>query len=204
MRRILVGGSAANPPHLGHLMMLDKLLSCREFDKIIWIPSGKRNDKDIDVDPTHRIAMTELSIPKKWRLFPGARNQHHARLVIDYSEIYGESIKAYDRLSQQWTDFSLDATYWFTGTDCDISTWYRGEDLLKRRAVVFIDRENHSLPEGIEYIRPEWMPLIKLPDISSSDIRNRVYYNMPFEHLVPKKVARYIKETGLYSQKGVK
>jgi nicotinic acid mononucleotide adenylyltransferase len=60
--RIGVGGSAANPPHWGHIELLKKLLDSGKFDKLIWIPSGIRPDKPGAIEAEHRKKMTELML----------------------------------------------------------------------------------------------------------------------------------------------
>jgi len=59
--RIGIGGSAANPPQLGHRHMVEGLLKSSRFDEIYWIPSGVRPDKDGFVSPDNRVAMTLLT-----------------------------------------------------------------------------------------------------------------------------------------------
>ncbi len=54
--RIAIGGSAANPPHWGHLQLLIVLLECGLFDRIIWIISGSRADKD--------LVLSEFTLPE--------------------------------------------------------------------------------------------------------------------------------------------
>ena len=43
-KRIAIGGSAANPPHTGHLALIEALIHSNLFDVVIWIPSGNRPD----------------------------------------------------------------------------------------------------------------------------------------------------------------
>jgi len=62
MEQIAIGGSAANPPHNGHALLISKLLECNLFTKVIWIISGDREDKECSVFPDDRVAMTELTI----------------------------------------------------------------------------------------------------------------------------------------------
>ena len=60
--RIIIGGSAANPPHLGHQIVLWRLIRCGRFSKVVWMPSGIRKDKHGFVAPEHRVNMTILTV----------------------------------------------------------------------------------------------------------------------------------------------
>lgn len=57
---IYILGGAFDPPHAGHSAMVRSILHHRNPNKIIIIPSGKRNDKSYAVSDEHRIAMLRI------------------------------------------------------------------------------------------------------------------------------------------------
>ena len=57
---IYIFGAAFDPPHVGHSAIIRALLHFRNPEKIIIIPSGKRNDKSYHVSNEHRLAMLEI------------------------------------------------------------------------------------------------------------------------------------------------
>lgn len=57
---IYVFGAAFDPPHVGHSAIVRALLHYKSPEKIILMPSGKRNDKNYHVSDEHRLAMLEM------------------------------------------------------------------------------------------------------------------------------------------------
>ncbi len=69
---------------------------------------------------------------------------------------------------------------------------WRSWDALSELVELFVlGREGEPDP-------PDVPVRVHLPDVSSSDVRRRVREGQPFEHLVPRSVARIIAERGLY------
>lgn len=174
MKRIAIGGSAANPPHNGHLRVLRTIMADYDFDYVIWLPSGTSDYKpEFDVCPDDRVAMTELMIPNTLRL------RVQPKLIVRYTDVYGKSRYAYDVLQEVEDTFKTHDLWWFTGTDTQVNTWYRGEELLEEWNVIYIDRAKNSE--------------------SSSKIRQSISYGeTDWELSVPVDVADYIKRNGLY------
>ncbi len=63
---IYVFGAAFDPPHVGHSAIVRALLYYKNPEKIILMPSGKRNDKEYNVSDTHRLAMLEMFCDEIW------------------------------------------------------------------------------------------------------------------------------------------
>ena len=63
---IYVSGAAFDPPHVGHSAIVRALLHYKNPEKIILMPSGKRNDKEYNVSDTHRLAMLEMFCDEIW------------------------------------------------------------------------------------------------------------------------------------------
>lgn len=202
--KIAVGGSAADPPHKGHRLVLQKLCSRGLFDLVIWIVSGNRMDKQINVCPNHRIAMTELMISRY------LRRGSNPSLIVMYDDIYGVNTPTIDWLEKilpkQYPGAEL---YWFTGSDsvmpqqqyggkCEIQKcWDKGERLFREYRFLVVERSTYpldraSLPDNITVIgeTPE--------DIKSSTIRQLIKAGKKYDHLVPQAVADYIKKHQLY------
>jgi predicted adenine nucleotide alpha hydrolase (AANH) superfamily ATPase/very-short-patch-repair endonuclease/nicotinic acid mononucleotide adenylyltransferase len=59
---IYIFGAAFDPPHAGHNAIIRALLHYRNPEKIILIPSGKRNDKNYNTSDTHRKAMVDIFV----------------------------------------------------------------------------------------------------------------------------------------------
>ncbi|MDO8669519.1 MAG: nicotinate-nicotinamide nucleotide adenylyltransferase [Candidatus Buchananbacteria bacterium] len=205
-KKIAVGGSAANPPHIGHLSLIEALIHCRLFDMVIWVPSGTRPDKRFGIEPDHRVAMTELTFPSILRVRSGTT------LVIKYDDIYKNDTPTINRLETLQKQYPHSDITWYTGSDsvrpqkkygqrCEIeAVWDRGEELFQKWNFLILPRRGykqpHNLPANFKILN------VKLPDTASSTIRKMIQKNQPFEHLLTAEVAEYIKRFDLYQ--GVK
>lgn len=202
--KIAVGGSAADPPHKGHLQVLRKICGCGAFDLVIWIVSGDRKDKKISVCPNHRIAMTELMIPRKMR------TGKSPSIVVIYDDIYRKNTPTIE-----WLEKILPEQYrgseicWFTGSDsviplkkyggkCAIqASWKKGKKLFKKYPFIVIERASYPLSD---VTLPENFLVLPgvVKDIASSQIRQLIADGGKYDHLLPKAVADYIDKHGLY------
>lgn len=205
---IAVGGSAANPPHLGHLALIQAMLQSKKFSKVMWIPSGIRPDKPDFIDPQHRLAMTELTL----------QSIKDKRFILNPSDVYGKNmptIKWMEILKEQNPQAEI---VWYTGIDsvvpqkklgglCEIEArWLHGEKLIKEYKFLIIPRAGYPHPSTFEIPLENYEILdVELPDIASSEIRKLVQGgNSDFEKLVTSEVAYYIKANKLYGWKGEK
>ena len=57
-----------NPPHLGHLHVINFLIDQKYVDKVIVIPTGNYWHKNNIIDIKHRINMLKF-YKKKWNKF---------------------------------------------------------------------------------------------------------------------------------------
>lgn len=204
--RITIGGSAANPPHLGHRALIECLLGCGNFDKIIWIPSGSRKDKPILTAPHHRAVMTLLTFPKEWFYGEGPV------FLINFQDIYCVSRPTFYWLKKTKKENPNAEISWYTGVDsvvpreefngkCEIERkWFNGMRLIKEYHFYILPRGKEDYPHPSEISLPPQFEIIdeELPDISSSDICNKIARGEGFEHLVAPEVASYIKRFRLY------
>ena len=96
------------------------------------------------------------------------------------------------------------------GTDSflQLDSWYKGIDLLKTCSFAVSVRPGYredELEERINYYRKEYGTKVskiyaKMPDVSSTEVRNRLHSGDDADDLLPETVERYIKENGLYKQ----
>ncbi len=205
MRRIAIGGSAANPPHLGHRTLIEGLLKSGSFDQVVWIPSGDRADKAYQVSPDDRVIMTLLTFPVGWYLGkPDFR--------IRFTDVYHSNTPTIEVIEEFERLFPEDQIIWFTGADsvvpleklggkCDLETWDRGADLMRKRFCIlprpgYQDPRFLSLPEQFEVLD------VAQRGIDSSQVRELVRQGLGFENLVTHEVAQYIKQNKLYGYGG--
>lgn len=202
--RIGIGGSAANPPQLGHRHMVEGLLGSGRFDEIYWIPSGVRPDKEGFVEPDHRVAMTLLTFPTDW-LWQGKTKFH-----IKFNDVYGGNTPTVEVIKKFEREFPEAEITWFTGADsvvpqekfggkCEIqAVWIRGEELYNKYNFLVLPRPGYKNPK--ELILPNNFEVFDEPqlDVTSTEIRRRIRSGEPISGLVTKEVEEYIKRNGLY------
>jgi len=202
--RIGIGGSAANPPQLGHRHLVEGLLSSGVFDEIYWIPSGVHHDKEGFIEPDHRVAMTLLTFPSEW-LWKGK-----TKFNIKFNDVYGgntPTIEVIENFQKEYPDAEV---VWYTGVDsvvpqekyggkCEIeAVWVRGEELYSKYNFVVIPRPGFLDPKEIDL--PENFRILDVPqlNISSTEVRRRIKSGESIEGLVTPEVEEYIKRNNLY------
>src|SRR3989344_1587530 len=210
--RIAIGGSAANPPHSGHRMLLWEIMKSRLFDRVIWIPSGERGGKSL-VEPEHRVAMTFLTIHPEWLIKTLAGG---CRLILDFNDIYRYNTPTIAVLRRRKIKTPEAEFTWFTGSDsiipreeygglCEIEKkWVQGKELLKNWNFLIVPRPNFPIPSDLKHGPNIEILETNCPslEISSDGIRKLIKTGQPFEHLVEPRVADYVKACKLYGYQG--
>lgn len=196
--RIEIGGSAANPPHVGHRALLEKMLQRKQSQKILWLPSGIREDKEGFIDPIHRVAMTQMTLAGL-----------EIELLLD--DVYGKNHSTIWWLEKMQQKNPGCEIVWYTGVDsfvpcekfhgrCEVEArWERGEELIRNWKFLIIPRKGFPHPSELNLPKQFEIFETEVPNISSSDIRSRIANSRPFAHLVVPGVASYIKENCLYN-----
>lgn len=193
-KRIEIGGSAANPPHLGNVRFIDSLLKSKLFDKIIWVVTGNRKDKSEQVSPDHRVAMTEMTLGR-------FRANTETDFVIRYSDVYSENTPTLILLQKLQEEFSECELTYFFGSDLinEIRTsWYDGERLWEEQNFLVIPREDYPVPELSKNFKVYHK---EFPNISSTKIREVIRKGGHFIPFVTFEVADYIYRHRLYRLK---
>jgi nicotinate-nucleotide adenylyltransferase len=202
--RIGIGGSAANPPQLGHRHLVECLLKSKRFDEIFWIPSGVRPDKEGFVSPDHRVAMTLLTFPSDWFW------QGETKFNIKFNDVYGgntPTIEVIEEFQKEYPDAEI---AWFTGVDsvvpqdkfggrCEIqAVWIRGEELYKNYHFLILPRPGFADPKTLNL--PDNFEIFDEPqlDVNSTEIRRKIREGESIDGLVTKEVAEYIRRNNLY------
>lgn len=217
---IYIFWAAFDPPHVGHSAIIRALLHFRDPEKIILIPSGKRNDKIYHTDDVHRTAMLEIFL----------HEIDDDRVVIDEYfmrdwqwEMTTKDIDTYAR-----EKYAEDIIHVF-GTDTieGMPTWdsegYAARVIRKLFVPRFPHNDSiiHSLGAYFALTEKTWIRHFDfftdshIPDISSTEIRNIIpeYTSLKtlFEEnpkfIIPwlsKQISQYILWERLYRPKSAK
>lgn len=202
--RIGVGGSAANPVHLGHFHLAKGLLESGRFDRVVWMPCGKRPDKPNLVDGAHRLSMTKA-------MFAPLLAHPQTEFVIDERDLEGVARPTIDLLRDFSREYPDAEVAWYTGVDsvipreehggkCDIEAWWdEGEELMRKWKFVIAPRVGCPHPSTLS-LPPQFETLeIEVPDISSTYLRAAIKKGEGYEEWLTPEVAAYIKAHGLYA-----
>lgn len=188
-RRIGILGGTFNPPHLGHLMMAEQVGRQLELDEVWFMPTAKppHAPGKITIAAQHRMKMVELAIAdnplfklQPYEVYKGGKNY-----TIDTMRHF---VKEYPE-----TDF-----YFILGEDSvqDLPTWHCIDELNQLVRFVGIRRPgivHEETPYSVMWVDS---PLVEL---SSSEVRLRVYLEQSIRYQVPDAVADYIQQQNLYS-----
>lgn len=187
--RIGILGGTFNPPHLGHLLMAEQVGSQLELDEVWFMPTAQpphRPGKST-IEAHHRLAMLELAIAdnplfkiQAYEINRGGKN-------------FTADTMAHFRQEYPGVDF-----YFIIGADSvrDLPIWYDVDRLLTYTQLVGISRP------GVDQA-PSDYPILWVDspavDLSSTEIRLRVFLEQSIRYQVPQAVADYIATHGLYA-----
>lgn len=193
--RIGVFGSAFNPPHIGHAVLLGEASWRLRLDRIVVVPTGEAYHKPSvpDPGPGVRLALATAA-------FSGL-----AGIEVSAAEVERDgpsyTYVTLEEIAEQNPDNEI---HLLMGADtaAGFGGWNQPERVLElaRVAVVprpGIDYETVSAafsPYGVEPAFVE-MPTVA---VSSSLVRERIGAGVPYRHLVPQDVAGMIEGEGLY------
>lgn len=190
MRIGLLGGTF-NPVHNGHVRLAEEARRRLNLDEVLWIPAQVPPHKQMGkrASPEDRVRMVEMAIR-------GMAGHRLSRADMDRPPP-SYSVDTVRLLRKQHPEAG-NGWFFLVGSDNGrtLGKW-RGIDQL-RKWVTFVvlsrpgDPASDQLPSGV----------IKLPavtpNLSSSDVRQRIRLGWEIGHLVPKAVAQYIRGKELY------
>ncbi len=191
--KLVVMGGTFNPPHIAHLICAEEVYELIKFDKVLFIPSARPPHKDNNevLDALHRYSMTILATE-------GNPHFEVSRIELDRP---GRSytIETVKELKQIYgSDAEI---HWIVGADAiiEMPSWKSIDELLEICNFVGINRPGYDPGRASEKILNKIQRInVTNVDISSSDIRQRVYLGKSIKYLVTSSVEDYIYKNGLY------
>lgn len=189
-KKVAIMGGTFNPIHFGHLILAQNIKEMFQIDKIIFIPTGNSPHKNTLLNAEHRYNMTKLAI-----------EDNDDFLISDIEISKKEKCYTIDTLKQIKSMLNKEATlYFITGTDSinQINIWKEYEKLFDYASFIAAERLGYKINEDllkndkIHFCKTQYI------QISSTDIRERLYNNKNASYLLPKNVLKYILENNLY------
>jgi nicotinate-nucleotide adenylyltransferase len=190
-------GGTFNPPHIGHLVMLQEALAQLGLDRVDLMPVARPPHKEALADPGAdvRLELCRLATAGDDRLG-----------VSDLEIRRGGASYTVDTLRALHDCAPEHALTFIVGGDMAYSlpSWREPEAILELARLAVAEREElrrEHIAERLEPLNPgDRVVFFDMPriDISSSAIRERVAAGRPIRYLVPDGVAEAIHERRLY------
>lgn len=205
MNIAIVGGSF-NPPHLCHLFIVQYLLAAAKPDQVWLLPCYQHAFRKVLAPFEHRLKMCELAIEafrdERVKALPLERDRRGTSWTID-------TVRYVKRLHPD------DHFLWVVGSDvlAELHRWKNFDELQQAVEFWVVPRagmlpaasragHEHPIPTSIQRLLDQAHELeqqgLFLPNISSSQIRERLRQGLSIRHLVSAPVAEYIELHHLY------
>lgn len=183
-------GGTFNPIHNGHVALATRLLKAAHLDEV-WLlvtPQNPWKSQMELLDDAIRLLMARAAVEG----IPGL-------VASDYEFHLPRPSYTWDTLQALSRDFPDHRFTLLIGGDNweKFGQWYAHDKILENHDVAIYPRKGYkidraALPPRVRVLRT------RLIDISSTEVRRRVAEGLPFEDLVPPKVAEIIRERRLY------
>lgn len=210
MRRpIALLGGTFDPFHKGHLTLAQALCASLDVEQVRLILCARPAFKtQVATSPWHRLRMLRL-----------IENDYSWLKVDDIGYYRAGTSYMYHRLVTLRTLFPNTPFYYAIGADqfAHFYKWYNWKNILQYAHLVVVSRLGY--PQVVPLLLRHWflenclpnarllsglagnvcMHILRIPPISSTQVRSCLQNQQPISHLVPNRIACYIKEYGLYS-----
>ncbi|MCR4594157.1 MAG: nicotinate (nicotinamide) nucleotide adenylyltransferase [Clostridiales bacterium] len=202
--RIGIFGGTFNPPHKGHVRIVEKMTEEMNLDKVLIIPNKKPTHKRCDdlADNQHRLEMCKMAF---------------------HNPIYEVSSIEMDRDSDSYTIYTLnelaemypdDEFFLIIGSDMFLifNKWYKHKELLERCTLCVASRDNDDTIRQLRayafdtlgiYIKELDGKHIHISpmsayEVSSSDIRARIAEGKSIYGMTDPEIIEYMEKNKLY------
>jgi nicotinate-nucleotide adenylyltransferase len=199
MKRIGIFGGSFDPPHNGHVLVLQDAMEALALDHMLIVPAATQPLKrDGRTAAEHRLAMVE-------RCFVGIPGMSVDPIEVERGGL-SFMVDTAEQLQGRWPDATL---HLLVGEDvvATLPKWRDVERLLSMVHLVVL-RRGDATP-AVTAMLADWevrtgvRQMVQLAtrrvDLSSTEIRNRVREGRSIAGFVPVAVAQYIETAGLYS-----
>lgn len=193
--RVGIMGGTLDPVHNGHIQVAKAALDLLKLDRVMLLPAGDPPHKSHPISKQDRFEMVRLAAGEAEGLFPC--NIEIKREGTTYTV---------DTLRQLHRDNPSVEWYYLIGADTldVLDTWRNFAEVAKLCTFAVTGRADAdaSRDKAEELHKQYSAEFIMLdfagPDISSSEVRQRVSEGLEIEGIVPTSVCKYIKDHGLY------
>lgn len=199
-KKVGIMGGTFDPIHNAHLALGECARVSLALDEVWFMPAKDPYfKKKKNVTPAKlRAEMTSLAVCGRKGF-----EMSDFELLRDGETYTAETM---EKLNELYPDVHF---YFIIGSDSmyQIETWWRPEIIMKLATLVVAEREyperQRSFMDQVEYLRVKFGADIRVLDFEESDISSTLIREMAangedISELVPREVALYIKDKGLY------
>jgi len=202
VRRLAVLGGSFDPPHLGHLHMVQAVARALQPVQVRLLPAAC---------PPHKVGQSRASTTDRRHLCECLAAEMPGVLEVDTRELDRGGVSyTYDTLQEILAEEPTEL-FFLIGADSlrELGSWWRVRELLALVTFVTLPRPGVDLADswpvleaqlGAEAVAQLARNLLEVearPE-SSSGIRHAIRDGRPWQQQVPEAVADYIQTRGLY------
>ncbi len=194
-RRVGIFGGSFDPPHVGHLMLVQDVIDALQLDRMQVVPAATQPLKgSVGTSAADRLALTRLC-------FATARQVEVDPIEIERGGL-SFMVETMEHYVERWPGAAL---FLVLGADAAsaLDRWRDPERLLRLAQLVVLDRVGSTSSASSapwtawsDIVRPMHLSTRRI-DVSSSEIRARVASGRSISGFVPESVAARIAATGL-------
>ena len=210
MKEIGIFGGSFNPPHKGHINLIENFLREKALDYLIVIPAGIPPHKELksNVSREQRMKMCELTFkdikPKEKIILSSYELEREGK---SYTVRTLKALKEYfSKEFSEVPEFNFligdDMLFYF-------HKWYKPEEILKlTKITVGVREKENSISDLKNYAKTyfkkeyennrfEFLKMDAFP-VSSTEIREKIHNGEDVSEYLTEKNYEYIKKEGLY------
>lgn len=195
MKHVVLFGGAFNPPHIGHLIVIQQAFELIEnLDELWLLPDNMGSFGKSLASGSHRLAMTQLlikEVPEK------VRSKVKVEPLLIDKGLTGETHAYLKVLTPLYPDISFS---FLMGSDNvkSFKRWSRWQDLTKMMHFYVYPRSGH-LPHGLY----QNMSMLEsdtqvITNFSSTIMRTRAEHGLSLQNFIPKNILDYVMTHQLY------
>jgi nicotinate-nucleotide adenylyltransferase len=192
--RIAIFGGSFNPPHLGHEMAMLYVLATAGVDELLMMPCFRHPFEKQLVPFEHRLAMCERAIEPLGRRVA----------VSDLEYRLGGESRTLNTVKALRAERPGARVVVVVGSDLvtERERWYGWSELSALVEFVVVGRAGSGVgtPAGPAERAEDTAPPLQIPNISSSEVRDRLARGQSVATWVPASVLEYIAAHGLYRE----
>lgn len=197
--KIALFGGSFNPPHISHQMICFYLLEYKQFDLVYLIPTYD-----------HPFGKDLISFEDRWKMCVFLCESFNGKVRVSSVESClanecGGKNYTIDTIRHFVSNYPNDKFTLVIGSDIlkDLDKWKEFNKIENLADVIVFMREDKDQVKANStgILSPIWLRSIenlRIPKISSTEVRARIAAGKSIENFVPPKIREYIQKNSLY------